>query len=298
VAALLIASCNPSQPATASRADVYLYEDTRRLVNFVEAAAGLIEQQGPEAFAEFDRPDSRWRTSPTYLFVYDAGGTCVWHGLNRELVGRNLLSLRDPLGKPVVQMVTAIGSRPERDAADWIFYLWEERVEFVPSWKSSYVRKAVAPDGKVYLVGSGSSTIKGEKVFLRDAVDAAAHLLEHRGREAAFHELKDPGSRFQFLGSYIFVLDRRGRFLIDPAYPTLDGRDMSNFRDAIGRPVVRELTEQLKTSDSAWMQFLWPRPGETVLSRKMMYVRKVNAGGETLFVGSDFFVATPIWMRP
>jgi signal transduction histidine kinase len=160
------------------------------------------------------------------------------------------------------------------------------------------VRKAVAPDGKVYLVGSGSSTIKGEKVFLRDAVNAAAHLLEQRGRVAAFHELKDPGSRFQFLGSYIFVLDQRGRFLIDPAYPTLEGRDMSNFRDAIGRPVVQELREQLKTTDSAWIQFLWPRPGETILSRKMMYVRKVDAGGETLLVGSDFFVATPIWMRP
>jgi hypothetical protein len=26
-------------------------------------------------------------------------------------------------------------------------------------------------------------------------------------------------------------------------------------------------------------------------------VRRVNAGGEELLVGSDFFVATPIWMR-
>jgi signal transduction histidine kinase len=275
-----------------------LYEDTRHLVRFVEDAAQLLEARGTAAFSEFDRPDSRWRTSSTYLFVYDANGTCVWHGLNRELVGRNLLSLRDALGKPVVEMVTAVGRRPERDAADWIFYLWEERVEFVPSWKSSYVRKAVAPDGKVYLVGSGSSTIKTEKEFLRETVDAAAQLVERRGRAAAFQELKDPGSRFQFLGSYVFVLDARGRFLIDPAYPTIEGRDMSNFRDAIGRPVVRELLGQLRTTDRAWIQFLWPRQGETVLSRKMMYVRKVHANGEELLVGSDFFVATPIWMKP
>ncbi len=266
-------------------------------MSFVESAATLIEQRGTAAFAEFDAPQSKWRTSPTYLFVYDAGGTCVWHGLNRELVGRNLLSLRDALGKPVVEMVTAVGKRPERDAADWIFYLWEERVEFSPSWKSSYVRKAVTPDGKVYLVGSGSSTIKVEKVFLQGAVDAAAVLLEQRGREAAFVELKEPSSRFQFLGSYIFVLDHRGKFLIDPAYPTISGRDMAGFRDAIGRPVVQELLVQLKSSNSAWIQFLWPRPGEMVLSRKLMYVRKVNVGGETLLVGSDFFVATPVWMR-
>jgi hypothetical protein len=30
----------------------------------------------------------------------------------------------------------------------------------------------------------------------------------------------------------------------------------------------------------------------------MMYVRRVQANGEELLVGSDFFVATPIWMKP
>jgi signal transduction histidine kinase len=296
-AAILCAACNASPPKS-KPTDIYLYEDTRRLVNFVEDAAALIEKRGSRAFAEFDPPDSRWRTAPTYLFVYDVDGVCVWHGLNRELVGRNLMSFRDALGKPVVQMVTDIGRRAERDASGWVFYLWEERTEFAPNWKSSYIRKAVAPNGKVYLVGTGSSTIKIEKVFLQDAVDAAAQLLEERGRAAAFTELRDPSSRFRFLGSYVFVLDGRGWSLVDPAYPTLGGRDMSSFRDAIGRPVVQEVMSALATHDRTWIQFLWPRTGETALSRKLMYVRKVNAGGETLLVGSDFFVATPIWMRP
>ena len=299
-AALVICvSCSPSHPTTRpGRTDAYLYEDTRRLVNFVEAAATLMESRGTAAFAAFDDPASHWRTAPAYLFVYDGGGTCVWHGLNRELVGRNLLSFRDALGKPVIEMITDIGRRPERDASGWVFYLWEERTEFAPNWKSSYVRKVVAPGGQVYLIGAGSSTIKVEKAFLRDAVDDAARLLEKEGRTAAFHELRNPSSRFRFMDNYIFVLDARGRSLVDPAYPTLAGRDMSSFRDAIGRPVVQEVMTALRTSDRTWVQFLWPRKGETALSRKLMYVRKVDAGGETLLVGSDFFIATPIWMRP
>jgi hypothetical protein len=28
-----------------------------------------------------------------------------------------------------------------------------------------------------------------------------------------------------------------------------------------------------------------------------MYARKVRVGDETLLVGSDFYLATPIWMR-
>lgn len=295
--ALIEGGCNSPAPTIPSKTDLYLYEDTRQLVDFVEGAAALMEKEGTGAFAEFDRTGSRWRTSSTYLFIYDAGGTCVWHGLSPELVGRNLLSLRDALGKPVVEMMTAVGRRPERDAADWIFYLWVERAEFVPTWKSSYIRKVVTPNGKAYLVGSGASTIKVEKVFVRDAVDAAARLLQQHGRTAAFQELRDPGSRFQFLGSYIFVLDDRGRFLIDPAYPTIQGRDMLDFRDAIGRLVMKDVLAQLKSRDEVWIQFLWPRPGEVVVSRKLMYVRKINVGGEWLLVGSDFYVATPVWMR-
>jgi signal transduction histidine kinase len=274
-----------------------LYEDTKRLVNFVESAAALIEQRGTGAFQEFDRSDSRWRTSSTYLFVYDLGGTCVWHGMNPELVGRDLIALHDALGKPVIQEITDIGRRPEQDASDWVFYLWEERTELLPSWKSSYVRKAVAPDGKVYLVGSGSNRLKVEKVFVRERVDNAARLLQERGREAAFHDFKDPSSPFYFLGTFVFVLDQQGHSLVDPAYPTLQGRDMSNFRDAIGRPAIRDLLQKLESSDQAWVQFLWPKPGERLPSRKLMYARRVRVGNEMLLVGSDFYLATPVWMR-
>jgi signal transduction histidine kinase len=294
---LLSAGCGKRSPAETAT-DPYLYEDTRQLVELVESAADLIEQRGPEAaFREFDRPDSRWRNSSTYLFVYDANGTCVWHGLDPELVGRNLISLRDPLGKPVVQSIVDVAGRPEPDASDWMFYLWEERNDFHPDWKSSYIRKVVAPDKKVYLVGSGSHRIKVEKVFAERQVDAAARVIQQKGTEAAFHELVDPASQFNYLGSFVFVLDDRGRALVDPSYPTLQGRDMSNFRDAVGRLVVQELLQKLQTSDTAWLQFLWPKPGERLPSRKLIYARKVNVNGQTLIVGSDFYLLTPIWMK-
>jgi signal transduction histidine kinase len=108
---------------------------------------------------------------------------------------------------------------------------------------------------------------------------------------------QDPASRYYFLGTFVFVLDGRGRSLVDPAYPTTQGRDTSGLRDAVGRPIVQELLRKLETSDSAWIQFLWPRPGGTLRSRKLLYVRKVEVGGETLLVGFDLFLANPIWMR-
>ncbi len=296
LSAAMMCGCTASIPSS-RKADVYLYEDTRQLVNFVEAAAGLIENRGTGAFEEFGRPGSAWQSAGTYLFVYDDRGTCVWHGMNPQLVGRNLLALRDALGKPVIQSMVKITHSPERDASGWIFYLWEERTELLPEWKSSYVRKAIAPDGKVYFVGSGSGHLKIEKVFIRDRVEAAARFLQEQGREATFKELQDAASPFYFLGNFIFVLDQRGHSLVDPAYPTLGGRDMSDFRDAIGRPVIREAMQKLQTADEAWVQFLWPKPGERLPSRKLMYIRKLRVGSDVLLIGSDFYLATPIWMR-
>ena len=297
-ACLLTAACGMSQPSAPNKADAYLYEDTRRLVESVESAADLVAQRGATAaFAEFGSPRSRWQRTSIRLFVYDVGGTCVWHDANRHLVGRNLLAFRDALGKPVVELITGIARRPERAAAEWIFYLWEDGSEFLPKWQSAYVRKAVTPDGTVYLVGTSSSLLKIEKAFVQEQVDAAARLVVLQGRETAFRELRSPGSRFYFLETFVFVLDGKGRSLVDPGFPTIGGRDMSDFRDAAGRPVLQEALEKLETADSAWTLFLWPKPGKTVPSRKLLYVRKVQVGGETLLIGSDFFPATPLWMR-
>ncbi len=57
------------------------------------------------------------------------------------------------------------------------------------------------------------------------------------------------------------------------------------------------MIEMLKDADSAWLQYMWPKPGASLPSRKLVYARKVKVGDEFLIVGSEFFVATPIWMR-
>jgi len=290
-------ACAAPRATSPGRTDRYLYEDTRRLVGLVEDAAARIEREGKAAFDEFAAEGSRWRAAPTYLFAYDPGGTCVFHGKTPELVGRNLIGLRDVHGKPVIEEIVEIARRPERDAGDWVYYMWQEQVELQPSWKASYIRKAVAPDGSVLLIGSGASNLKVEKVFVAGVVDRAAAELARRGAEPVFDELRASDSQYHYLESFVFVLDVHGRLLVDPSFPTLSGRDMSELRDAVGRPVIREALDKLARADVAWVQYLWHRPGERMPARKLMYLRKVKAEGEEYVVGSDFYLATPIWMR-
>lgn len=155
----------------------------------------------------------------------------------------------------------------------------------------------MTPDGKVYLVGSGSYDIKIEMTFIETNVRRACDLIAAVGRDAAFGQFRDPASPFVFLGTYIFVLDAQGHLLVDPAYPTMVGRDLSQFVDAMGVPVLRALMAKLQQGDVAAVQYMWARPGTPGLSRKLIYARRIRDGGATLIVGSDFYLATPIWMR-
>ncbi len=291
------AAGSPVMSVTTREPDPYLYRDTRRLVGLVEEAAALMEKRGRAAFEELGKKGSKWLDDKHYFFAYDLSGTCLFHPVEPELVGKNLMSLKDMNGKPVIRMVTDVGRKAGSRASGWVFYLWEDGTQISPLWKASYIRKVIGPDKKIYLIGSGLHNIKIEKEFVRERVDEAAELLVARGKEAAFEDFRNPASPFYFLDTYIFVLRMDGKSLVDPAYPTNTGRDLSRFRDVVGVYVVREMIAKLRSSESAWLQYMWPMPGAWLPSRKLVYLRKVKVGDEYLIVGSEFFLATPIWMR-
>jgi signal transduction histidine kinase len=275
----------------------YAYSDTKNLISLVEDAAALMERDGDKAFAQFGQPNSRWFNQDNYLFVYALDGTCLFHPVTPELVGTNVMPLRDINGKPIIRLITDVGHKPANDASGWVFYLWENQTQLTPSWKSTYVRKVVRPDGQTYVVGGGSYTIKVERPFVEERVRLGADLLQSAGKSEAFRQFQDPASPFVFLDSFIFVLNDKGRTIVDPAFPTMAGRDMSQFQDAVGLYPIREVLKKLTQADEAWIQYLWPKPGAATTSRKLIYARKVVIDSETLVVGSDFFLATPIWMK-
>jgi signal transduction histidine kinase len=126
-------------------------------------------------------------------------------------------------------------------------------------------------------------------------VDDAAELVEREG-PAAFAEFRDKSSEFVFLDNYIFVIKEDGTAIVDPAFPSLEDRNLLDFKDAVGRFVVREMIDNF-TGDSTWISYMWPKPGEVIPSRRLAYLRKVKLGPDTFIVGSGFSPARPIWMK-
>ena len=42
--------------------------------------------------------------------------------------------------------------------------------------------------------------------------------------------------------------------------------------------------------DSGWIDYMWPKLGETSPSNKSSYVRKVQVGDDVLYVGAGLYV--------
>ena len=84
--------------------------------------------------------------------------------------------------------------------------------------------------------------------------------------------------------------------MVDPAFPNRTGRSVVEFQDAVGFFAFKDVLKKLENADEPGCNIL-AEPGISTPSRKLIYVRKVKVGDEVFIVGSDFFLATPIWLR-
>lgn len=291
-------SCSVTpNPNYNAKTEKYIYEETKQLVSLVEDAAALMEKDGTDAFREFSAEGSKWLNFKHYLFVYDINGKCLFHPIEKQMVGQNMMDFKDVDKRPVIKFITDVGKEPAPDASRWVFNLWEEPNYSFPRWKSSYVRKVIAPDKKIYLIGSGLYNMKIEKVFIQERVDMAADLILKKGLEPAVSEIKDNSFSLNILGSYIWVADSKGNLLVDPSYPNILKRNVAHMHDINGKPVTEEARSLLKDKDRIWIQYIGFKTQTTTPTRKLAYIRKVTVAGQDLFVWSSFAVATPIWMR-
>jgi signal transduction histidine kinase len=269
--------------------DDYEYAETRDLVELVKDAAELLRSKGEEAFTDFRLPGSRWRQEETYIFVLDPEGKMLVHP-DATMEGKNQLNLKDINGKPIIRgliaAVTTFTSKPE----GWYHYEWPVPGGLLPRWKSSYVRLVMAPSGARFIVGSGMYNDRMERSFVIDQVKDAVGQIEQNG-EAAFQLFHDRTGPFIAKDAYIFVIDEFGIDLVNPAFPNLEGRNILDVKDTQGKYLIQEMLKIAQTTGSGWVDYMWPKPGESVSTRKSAYVRRAQLGEMWVVVGCGVYLA-------
>ncbi len=278
-----------AQPGSVPADQSYAQEETRQLTALVKEATDLVYAKGEAAFSDFRVSGSRWRRGETYIFVLAPGGNMLVHP-DPDIEGKNELNLKDINGKPIIQglidAAMALPAKPE----GWYHYEWPVPGGLLPRWKSTYVRLVTAPSGKSYVVGSGVYNDRMERAFVIDMVQDAAGQLEKKGR-AALQLFHDPTGPFLAKDAYIFVYDMNGTNLALPAFPNLEGRNLMDFRDTQGKHAIREMFDVVKARGSGWVDYMWPKPGESVSTEKSSFVTKAKLGDEWVMLGSGVYLA-------
>jgi signal transduction histidine kinase len=256
------------------------------LMTLVREAAALLEEEGERAFAEFRRKGTRWFRDDTYFFVWTMEGTRVLHAAEPDTEGLDTSGMKDARGRPVGRMILEAGTAPSGEG--WVHYMHPEPGGIFPVWKSAFVKRVTFPSGQEHIVGSGVYNMQMDAAFIEDVVERAAALIAVRGK-AAFGQLRDRAGPFVFMDTYVFVDAADGTELVNPAQPGLEGRNLMELRDLRGMAVVRDEIAAALKDGSAWLECYWYRPGDNTPARKLTYVRRVSAGGETFVVGSGIY---------
>jgi len=93
----------------------------------------------------------------------------------------------------------------------------------------------------------------------------AARLLEKQG-EAALDEFRNhPEEWSASRESYLYVYDLNGTNLFHGGYPELEGENLRDFTDLLGKKVSSQIMDELKNPDDLnphnWVHYLWLPPG-------------------------------------
>ncbi|HEX5625682.1 MAG TPA: cache domain-containing protein, partial [Saprospiraceae bacterium] len=269
--------------------DAVTYDDTKMLKALVADAAALIRQKGELAFPDFRVPGSRWRQGETYIFVLDLNGHMLVHA-DADMENTLQIDLKDIHGKPIIKgllsAVTSIADKTE----GWYHYQWPVPGGLLPRWKSSYVQLVKAPSGKSYVVGSGMYNDRMEREFVVSAVHDAVGQIE-KNKDEAFRLFHDPTSPFIAKDAYIFVIDEKGTDLVNPGFPSLEGRNLMDLKDSQGKLLIRDMFDLVQDYGSGWVDYMWPKPGESISTQKSTYVSRAKVGDQFFLVGCGVYLA-------
>jgi signal transduction histidine kinase len=256
------------------------------MMGLVRDAARLLERKGESAYPELRQKGSRWFRDDTYLFVWTADGTRVFHAADPAGEGQDVSGLKDIRGRPMGRMILDAAASPSGEG--WVHYMYPEPGSLFPAWKSTFLKRVTFPSGKQYVVGSGIYNMQMDRAFIEDLVDRAAALVALRGN-GAFDELRDKTGPFVFMDTYVFVESPEGTELVNAAQPSLEGKNLLDARDVNGKQLVRDYIAAAMKDGSAWVEYYWYKPGDNAPARKLAYVRKVESGRDTYIIGSGFY---------
>lgn len=123
---------------------------------------------------------------------------------------------------------------------------------------------------------------------IEDLVNKAAALIESKGK-AAFTEFRKQNSEWWFGQTYLFAYDTKLNVLLVAAFPQNEGKNQSGKTDVKGKLYHDEFVKVVQTRGAGWVNYMFPKPGQTEPSEKWSYVKAVKIDGTPGLIGAGFY---------
>jgi cytochrome c len=120
-------------------------------------------------------------------------------------------------------------------------------------------------------------------------VEKAAAVIDSKGR-SIFPEFRK--GEWRTGDTYLFIDDLKGMVLFNGGFPKDEGSDFSGRKDSNGKLFVAEFVKVVQSKGSGWVDYMFPKPGQSQPSQKWSYVKAVNVDGTPALVGAGFYAPT------
>jgi signal transduction histidine kinase len=109
-----------------------------------DAAFEHIKKVGADkAYKDFTTDRASWNKKDLYVMVYDGKGIALANGANEKLVGKDLSSVKDGNGVPIITGMVAVAAK----GGGWFDYDWPDPLTKKMTAKSTFARKQPSGDG-------------------------------------------------------------------------------------------------------------------------------------------------------
>lgn len=120
-------------------------------------------------------------------------------------------------------------------------------------------------------------------------LEKAVQLIQQKGNKA-YDELTDPNGPWVDGYWYLYINSYDG-YNVAHLNKNMIGKYFISVRDKMGNAFFAELQKAaMSNAGRGWVEFWWPKPGETEQSRKIGFVMKIP--GQRLWIGTGVYDMT------
>lgn len=123
------------------------------------------------------------------------------------------------------------------------------------------------------LPASAQNATKTDAIAL---VDKAVANIQKKGIEEACKDFADPKGGFIQGDLYVFVQDAQMMMVCHATTPRMNGKDMSQLKDADGKQFVQQMREVAQSKKPGWVDYVWVNPVTKALENKTSYIRQAE----------------------